>query len=509
MSRPQTTRPQLCYQKIHADVPDSSILDGIDDPIVLSNVSAIEAIVSQIDVTVIEECYSNRGTKSYPADVLLRIALYCILDGRPSPNQWARSAQTCSAVRYLARCLRPSRTTLHRFRDKSKSFIEDVFSHVLVLAQKDGFLDSEEASIDGTFIDALASRHRLVNQETLDKRQAKIAVKIEEDIQGTIEIEPISVPAWMAKTPGGRLEQQLRFVEANDVLTEKRKKNSKKRKSDRLNESKIFVSTSDPGVPISRNKQKVFGPLWPTQYVTHNESGLVLAAQIFANATDCGTIGTMIDLVRTNVSIDLKKLYADAGYTSTCDIRACKQRMVELIAPVNENSFTEQLLREKQNASPKPKVFARAQFVFDYDNRTCRCPNGVVATTSKDGCRFFANGESLQTYRLTFPTSTCQGCPLRSQCLPDGQSYRRLRLIEGEEDVVAHKAKMTSEVLLHCRAVRAKTAEKAFADSKTRACLERLGCKSLVRARAITLLHLLAMNLKRLYRLRQTLEKPS
>jgi len=496
-------------KKIHADASDSSILDGISDPFVLANLSAVESIVGELDLSFINACYSDRGSDSYPADVLLRIALYCILDGRPSPNQWARMAQTCSAVRFLARGLRPSRTTLHRFRDKSKVFIDDVFRQLLILAQKDAFLDGDEASIDGTFIDALASRHRLVNQVTLDKRQAKIAVKIQEDMQETIKVDPNPLPTWMAKTPGGRIEQQSRFEEAKVVLAEKLTKNSKKQKSERLDESKVFVSTSDPGVPISRNKQKVFGPLWPTQFVTHNESGLILAAHVFANATDCGTIGTMIDMTRTNLSIDLNKLYADAGYTSTCDIRACKQRNVELIAPVNENSFTEQLLKEKQNASPKQQVFSRDRFVFDYKAQTCKCPNGEVATATKDGTRILANGDSLQTYRLNFPTSKCQGCPLRGQCLPDGQSNRRLRLTEGEEEVVAHKAKMTPEVLSHCRAVRAQTAEKAFADGKTRACLERLGCKTIERARAITLLHLLAMNLKRLSRLRQTREKPS
>lgn len=417
--------------------------------------------------------------------------------------------QTCLAVRYLARRLRPSKATLHRFRDKSKVFIDDVFKQLLSLAQKDAFLDSGEASIDGTFIDALASRHRLVNQATLDKRQAQIAVKIEEDMQqDTTKMDPNPLPAWMAKTPGGRLEQQSRFEEAKVVLAEKHTKNSKKKKSERLDESKVFVSTSDPRVPISRNKQKVFGPLWPTQFVTHNESGLVLAAHVFPNATDCGTIGTMIEMTRTNVSIDLSKLYADAGYTSTCDILACKQRHVELIAPVNENSFTEQRLKEKQTASPKLQVFPREQFVFDYEALTCTCPNGDVATAAKDGTRVLANGEFLQKYRLSFPTAKCQGCPLRGQCLPDGQSNRRLHLTEGEEEVVAHKAKMTPEVLLNCRAVRAQTAEKAFAEGKTRACLERLGCKTIERARAITLLHLLAMNIKRLHRLRQTLEKP-
>jgi transposase len=471
--------------------------------------SAVDSLVGELDLSVINVCYSGRGSASYPAEVLLRIALYGILDGRSSPNQWARMAQTCLAVRYLARGLQPSRATLHRFRDKSKVFIDDIFKQLLSLAQNDSFLDRDEASIDGTFIDALASRHRLVNQPTLDKRQAKIAVKIEDDMQGITKVDPRPLPAWMAKTPGGRLEQQSRFEEAKVVLAEKLIKNSKKQKSERLDESKVFVSTSDPGVPISRNKQKVFGPLWPTQFVTHNESGLVLAAHVFDNATDCGTIGTMIDMTRTNVSIDLNKLYADAGYTSTCDILACKQRKVELIAPVNENSFTEQRRKEKQTASPMLQVFHRDQFNFDYEALTCKCPKGEVATAVKDGTRGLANGEILQTYQLSFPTAKCQGCSLRGQCLPEGQSNRKLYLSEGEEEVVAHRAKMTPEVLLNCRAVRAQTAEKAFAESKTRACLERLRCRTIERARAITLLHLLAMNLKRLYRLRQTPKKPS
>jgi transposase len=471
--------------------------------------SAVDSLVGELDLSVINVCYSGRGSASYPAEVLLRIALYGILDGRSSPNQWARMAQTCLAVRYLARGLQPSRATLHRFRDKSKVFIDDIFKQLLSLAQNDSFLDRDEASIDGTFIDALASRHRLVNQATLDKRQAKIAVKIEDDMQGITKVDPRPLPAWMAKTPGGRLEQQSRFEEAKVVIAEKLIKNSKKQKSERLDESKVFVSTSDPGVPISRNKQKVFGPLWPTQFVTHNESGLVLAAHVFDNATDCGTIGTMIDMTRTNVSIDLNKLYADAGYTSTCDILACKQRKVELIAPVNENSFTEQRRKEKQTASPMQQVFHRDQFNFDYEALTCKCPKGEVATAVKDGTRGLANGEILQTYQLSFPTAKCQGCSLRGQCLPEGQSNRKLYLSEGEEEVVAHRAKMTPEVLLNCRAVRAQTAEKAFAESKTRACLERLRCRTIERARAITLLHLLAMNLKRLYRLRQTPKKPS
>jgi hypothetical protein len=38
------------------------------------------------------------------------------------------------------------------------------------------------------------------------------------------------------------------------------------------------------------------------------------------------------------------------------------------------------------------------RFVFDYKAQTCKCPNGEVATATKNGTRILANGDSLQTY---------------------------------------------------------------------------------------------------------------
>lgn len=153
-------------------------------------------------------------------------------------------------------------------------------------------------------------------------------------------------------------------------------------------------------VPISRNKLGVFGPQWPTQFVTHVNSNLVLAACVFAIPSDTNTIGSMIDLARSNIAISIRTAYADAGYTSLSDIRSCHQRSMNLIAPVGENSFTEQTKQAKTASSEQPPKMDKDDFVFDFDEIRCTCPNRVTIDGTKDGKRTLPNGDVLQCFPM-------------------------------------------------------------------------------------------------------------
>jgi hypothetical protein len=398
-------------------------------------------------------------------------------------------------------------SAFYRFRDKASRYIDELFQKVLKLADAEGFLSDTQAAIDGTSNTALASRHRLVNEKTLDRRIGDLekAIEVDQDAH-TTSTESTQPPKWMAKTPSGRTEQMSRFQKSKDVVQKRKEKNKKRQKSARLDESKIFVSTSDPEVPISRDKKKVFGPLWPTQFVTHVASGLVLAAGVFANPSDSGTIGPMLKKVNQNIHRQIEELFADAGYTSQTDIQTCIDLGVKLIAPVQENSFTQANRKERQQAEGVLPKFQKCDFNIDYEKMQCQCPNGYVVNAIGHGSRKLANGDSLKVSRFVFPASVCTGCPLASQCKPDTSSSRTLRVTEGESIVAEHQRQMTPEVLAHCRSTRAQTAEKAFADGKVRTGLDRLGCKSIERANAVTLIHVLAMNIKRLFSLRKTKE---
>jgi transposase len=492
-----------CYQKKLDLDPRFELIANISDPFILSNIRATEEIVAQLDLTKVQQCYSNRGSKHEPVIVLLRIAIYNLLSGFPSPSDWARNVQSCNATRFVARLSTPSKSSLYRFRDKAKFFIHELFVQVLAIANDEGFLAGDEVAVDGTYIDALASRHRLVNQATLTKRidalENKLVVATD---QAPATGERSCDPKWMATTDSGRLEQLERYQQAQDELTKRLAKNAKKRSSERLDESKVFASTSDPTVTISRNKLNVFGPLWPTQFVTHVGSRLVLAAHVFSIASDSNTIGSMIDLARSNCKVNLRTAYTDAGYTSLSDIRSCLQRSINLVAPVSENSFSERNKQEKINRTGQPPSFTKSDFLFNYDTVQCTCPNGVTLQGIKDGKRELPNGEKLQCYRFNFDPDDCQTCPLVAQCKENRESTRSVRLIEGEKVLADHKAAMTSEVLSNCRSIRAQTAEKAFADGKEKGSLRKLGCRTPTRARALVMLHVLAMNIKTLFNLR-------
>lgn len=468
----------------------------------------MESIVGQLDLTPIQECYAGSGSDHYDPGVMLRISIYCILDGVVSPRKWARKVQTCLATKYVAREQKPSISAFYRFRDKARHFIDKIFQMVLKLADADGFLDDADATLDGTFNGALASRHRLVNEKTLDKRidALKKSIEDEQDEQDeqSIRAERTPNPKWMAKTSSGRKEQMSRFRKAKEVLKKRKERNAKRQKSERLNELKILVSTSDPDVPISRDKKKVFGPLWPTQFVTHVASGLILAVSVFANPTDSGTIGPMLIKAHQNFR-QIDKLYADAGYTSQVDIKTCIDLKVQLIAPVKQNSFTQAMGKRKQADGILP-LYSKSDFIIDYEKMECQCPEGHVVTAKGHGSRELASGDLLKVSRAVFPILACAGCVRAPNCKPATAKSRTVRITEGEWVVEEHLRQMTPEILAHCCTVRGQTAEKAFADGKGRAGLESLGCKTLDRAEAVTTLHVMALNIKRLFTLRKNKE---
>ncbi|MCU0710324.1 MAG: transposase [Pirellula sp.] len=361
---------------------------------------------------------------------------------------------------------------------------------MLQLAQSDGFINGDEVAIDGTYIEALASRQRIVNQATLAKRIQVLEQVISgatDNAQGTGK--PNAKSKWMAQTDTGKAEQLDRYQRSRQEIEKRLKKNRERKPSTQLDESKIFVGTSDPAVPISRNKLAVFGPLWPTQFVTHVQSNLILAVCVFTIPSDSNTIGSMIDLARSNGAINIRTAYADSGYSSLSDIRSCHERSIRLVAPVGENSFTEQKKQAKITVSGKQPKTTKDAFVFDYDKLRCTCPNGITMDATKDGKRTLLNGDVLQCYRINFTPEICKGCPLIARCKDGEKSTRAVKLIEGEEMLVAHKKAMTPNVLSNCRTIRAQTAEKAFGDGKERVGLRKLGGRTPARTNAITILH--------------------
>ena len=135
--------------------------------------------------------------------------------------------------------------------------------------------------------------------------------------------------------------------------------------------SKIQVSLTDPIAPLGCDKMKVFRPLYTVQYVVEPVSRLILSYSCDPVVTDTGTLIPMVDKTQQIVGGRLKTMLADAAYCSILDLRDCAERGIELLAPVQANSFTE----KKQQAKPDQQI-PRDEFRFDADENCYWCPSG-------------------------------------------------------------------------------------------------------------------------------------
>lgn len=445
-----------------------------------------------IEQQTLNDAYAGTGSDPHPPECMLRIVLYELLDGRPSPAQWWRDARRNDALKYLGRMIEPCRSACYNFRDRAERFVQQAHDQLIGVALDEELLDPSEGVLDGSLFRACASRHRLLNQEQLNRRIAELQTIIGQGSQST------DIPAWMAKTDLGRAEQLLRYEKAARILADRLAANAKKNKDKRLLEKHVTVSPSDPEAPIGRDKEKVFGPLYNGQYMVHPATHLILAAEGFGQPSDVGTLLPMIELTRRSVGESFHVVHADCSYCSLLELETCTVINVDLRAPVQENGLTE---KKKQEQKRQGRL-TKDDFTYSPEDNSYTCPQGHRLKYRDRTRRRRHNDQFVNELRYRMCPEVCQACPVAQQCLSPGAKTRTIKRLEGQELLDAQREKMKTEIGKESRRVRAQTVERAFADVKQHRKLRQLHCRTLRRAKVEIRLNVLAQNALTLFRLR-------
>jgi hypothetical protein len=205
---------------------------------------------------------------------------------------------------------------------------------------------------------------------------------------------------------------------------------------------------------------------------------VVLAFEVFAQASDAGTLGTMLDKTAQVIGHQLEAMTTDAGYVSVLDIQDCIDRGVELFAPVHENDYT----AKKRAAQASPRI-EREQFSWLPEEEVYVCPNGHrLDYKGKERKRRRGNQEVIE-HRYHCPPEHCRGCPLRDRCVRDPEKGRTVKRLEGQDLLDAQRAKMKTPLGEAKRKRRGQVIERNFADAKehrefTQTAWPRIGTRS-------------------------------
>jgi transposase len=463
-------------------------------------VRIIDAFVNGLDRTSLQTSYLGVGSLAHNPDLMLKIVLHETLEGHLSPAQWARHVRDSDALRWLGQGIQPSRSALYAFRDRLSQPVFEMHAQAIRTAIKDGLTTADTAVQDGTSFRACASRHQLINQDKLAKRFEALKAAVAQDAAGQA-IE--SQPYWMAETPSGRQEQLERYQTAGVELADRLAKNQERPKDKQLPSPKVKVSITDPEAPLGRDKEKVFGPMYTAQFVVDTASLLILSFEVFAQVTDAGTLPPMLDRTQEVTGIMVTQISTDSAYASLLDLQECQKRSVQLVAPIQENDFTEQKRAKAENPG-----ISKDQFQWLPAEQTYSCPMGHRLTYKGREQKRRREGHTVVQHRFHCPAEHCRACPLRDRCVRNPEKGRTVKRLEGEEVIEAHKAFMSTPAAKAASRLRGSVIERCFGDAKQHRNLRRLHGRGLKRARAEVGLVALAQTALTLARLRKNAANP-
>lgn len=430
---------------------------------------------------------------------MLKITLYCILIGQVSPSQWERSAGDSQVCQWLGRGIHPSLSRWYVFSDRIARHLDDWNRQVLAAVIEEGHSTATEASFDGTFVEADAGRHQPLNQTRLEKRLEQLdeAIQDDEALQNGTEQadrpEPSleKRPYWMASTPAGRLVQQRRYQLAENILAQRLEENELRQSSDRKKPEKIYVSAADPEAPFGRDKLKVFRPLYNVQIMRDLGSRFIFGYGVFAQTSDAGTLGPMLDRTKELTSMSLEKVLVDSGYVTALDLAEAKRRKVDLVGPWKENDFSR---GASTIGAGSDGPLGKDNFSFDPETNTYRCPGDKPLTLKGSQNRQRSGGRVEQLSIFRTKPSDCSGCPLKPRCSPNSKSGRTIARSEYEDLIDEHRARMAEASNQILYKSRRQTVEPAIGDFKQHRAMRRIRGRGLLRAKSQVALTVLASN---------------
>ncbi len=359
--------PRFAEPPWNCQSPEWLAIDGKLPEVDLARTIA-RLVDEELDLDSLFSSYAGRGSLPHRPDLLLKLALYELQEGRPKPAQWFKDHTRNIAIQWLIFGIKVSRSVLYEFRDRAGPLLKELSQQVIRTAIDEKHTDASTGSLDGTFAAANASRHRLVTLKTVEQRLELLNQEIAKDEaeeaaerqpqpavvtsgEETTEVgvvaeatpaqpeteqtqQPSATPgpaveptatkdqprSFMAKTKRGRKRQRAQYRLAQEILKERNQINARRRKDKRKKSEQVRVAIGDPMAPFGRDKMKVYRPLYNLQTMTDVETDLVFAFSVTPTLSDSGHLVPMIDQTTDATGQPLKAALVDSGYPSGDDL---------------------------------------------------------------------------------------------------------------------------------------------------------------------------------------------
>jgi len=403
--------------------------NAIEDYVPESHLArVIENVVEKLNTTDIENKYSNLGQKSYHPKILIKLLFYGYTIGERSGRTIEKKNETDTAYMYLSQNYKPDFRTINDFRKNNLEEISKYFIDIIKYCQQLGLVEVGQINIDGTKINANASRKMTKNKEQCEKWLQKIEEKIDGILQEANERdaeedelygdnrgdelpEDINTPEKM-KAKIEAISQEFKNKEQKD--NEQAKKSTKEMSDEQIKKinaaKKLKTKVENVINQFEDDQQEVNitdndapkmkkGIQYNCQAaVTSNQ--IIVGADVITDANDKQALEPMVEQAQENLDKTINDIAADCGYSSYDNS--------EYLSKNNKDGYIPDQYFSRLNNGKLGK-YHHENFKYDENQDIYICPEGQTLTKHR------IKNDRGNHYTI-YKCHDCHKCPVKKQC---------------------------------------------------------------------------------------------
>ena len=476
------------------------------------SVRVVNTVIDNLNVDSILDSYRGGGNSCFHPRQMLKILVYAYLNNIYSSRRIEQCLQENIYYMWLGGGITPDHRTINYFRGKRlKGCFDTLFTQIVELLHKEGFVSLQVQYIDGTKIESVANKYSFVWRGSVDKYDTRLREKtdailrdieqvIEEESKDTTKDIELTTEEFSSRVErikermqrDGMTKQQRKQIKELDSAVEKMAEYDHKKE---VLGSRNSYSKSDEDATFMRMKEDAMlnGQLKPGYNVQiSTENQFITNYGIYQRPTDTGTLIDYLESFKERYGIKSKEVVADAGYGSEQNYNYMLEN--EMVPYVKYNYFHKEQKRKQRN-----NPYLQQNLIYDKEQDVFICPNNKKLIHTDTYTRTTELGYESKVDK--YECEDCSDCPLKSECT----KARGNREIEVNHTLNEYKRQvrelLTSERGLYHRSKRPVEPEAVFGQIKDAHHFRRFRLRSLPKVNIEFGLIAMAHNLQKLAKL--------
>jgi transposase len=408
--------------------PEEGYFTLIDPEDIKKHNPLLKAIDSFVEEHISVEPFSQgvkneaEGAPAVHPRMMLKVIFYSYAKGVYSSREMEDRMQWDPNYIYLSANQRVDHSTICNFILKYGDEVKAVFSRLVYVMARMGYVTMDFVAVDGTKIKANVGRRFTGDVVEFRQQKDRIEKKIEKILHHTTDEEP-----------GGKTRE-----EKLDTLERERAKIdaflTEVEQEDKPPKGKTSLTDRDARM-VKDKDGKYMG--YNCQMAVDEETHAIAGAEVFNEASDRGLLQPMIEEVRDKTNdLSRTEISVDAGYFSSDNIRYCDEQGLDVYLPEGAG---EGGVRQWQGDLIRGRD---CQMETDGDIKRLTCPGGQVMETTvakEDRGSYF--------YHFHPDANKCKDCVLRPRCYRNKTAYREFRMKREYFDTLPLREQMTEKLL--------------------------------------------------------------